>query len=135
MLTGHCLCGMVRFEIAGDLGPIAFCHCTECRRASGSAFAANANVVKSEHCFSSGAAAIVEYESSPGKFRAFCGRCGSPIYSRSDAEPQTLRIRLGTLDQDPGGRPRLHVWTSEKAAWFEINDDIPQIPAIPRADR
>ena len=135
MLTGRCLCGTVRFEIAGDLGPIAFCHCTECRRASGSAFAANANVVKGEHRFSSGAAALVEYESSPGKFRAFCGRCGSPMYSRTAAEPETLRIRLGTLDQDPGGRPRLHVWTSEKAAWFEINDDIPQIPAIPRADR
>jgi len=133
MLTGRCLCGAVRYEVDGDLGPIAFCHCAECRRASGSAFAANANVVKSEHRFSSGAAAIVEYESSPGKFRAFCARCGSPLYSRTSAAPETLRIRLGTLDQDPGGRPRLHVWTSEKAAWFEINDEIPQIPAIPRS--
>jgi hypothetical protein len=131
MLTGRCLCGAVRFEIDGDLGPIAFCHCVECRRASGSAFAANANVAKSAHRFSSGAAAIVEYESSPDKFRAFCGRCGSPLYSRTNADPEALRIRLGTLDQDPGGRPRLHVWTSEKAAWFEIADELPQIPSIP----
>ncbi len=135
MLTGRCLCGTVRYEVDGDLGPIAFCHCTECRRASGSAFAANANVAARDHRFSSGSAAIVEYESSPGKFRAFCGRCGSPMYSRTAAEPETLRIRLGTLDQDPGGRPRLHVWTSEKAAWFAIHDDVPQIPSVPRAER
>ena len=135
MLTGRCLCGRFasRSPATSDRSPSR--HCAECRRASGSAFAANANVVKSEHRFSSGAAAVVEYESSPGKFRAFCGRCGSPMYSRTDAEPETLRIRLGTLDQDPGGRPRLHVWTSEKAAWFDIPDDVTQIPAIPpRAD-
>jgi hypothetical protein len=131
MLTGRCLCGTVRFEVAGGLGPIAFCHCTECRRANGSAFAANANVARSEHRFTSGASALVEYESSPGKLRAFCGRCGSPMYSRTTADPETLRIRLGTLDQDPGGRPRLHVWTSEKAAWFDILDDVKQIPSIP----
>jgi hypothetical protein len=133
MLTGRCLCGAVRYEVDGDIGPIAFCHCVECRRASGSAFAANANVDTREHRFTSGAGAIVEYESSAGKFRAFCSRCGSPLYSRTAAEPETLRIRLGTLDQDPGGRPRLHVWTSEKAAWFDILDDVPQIPAISRS--
>jgi hypothetical protein len=59
MLTGRCLCGTVRYEVTGDLGPIAFCHCVECRRASGSAFAANANVARAEHRFTSGAAAIV----------------------------------------------------------------------------
>jgi hypothetical protein len=130
MLTGRCLCGTIRYEIDGQIGPIAFCHCTECRRASGSAFAANANVARAEHRFVDGAEALVEYESSPGKRRAFCGRCGSPMYSRTAAEPDTLRIRLGTLDQDPGGRPRLHVWTSEQAAWYAIDDDLPRIPAI-----
>jgi hypothetical protein len=130
MLTGRCLCGTIRYAIDGDIGPIAFCHCAECRRASGSAFAANANVAAAEHRFTSGAEAVVEYESSPGKVRAFCGRCGAPMYSRTAAEPAVLRIRLGTLDQDPGGRPRLHVWTSEKAGWFEINDDLPRIPVL-----
>jgi hypothetical protein len=131
MLTGRCLCGAVGYEVAGTLGPIACCHCVECRRASGAAFATNANVKRAEHRFTQGAEAIVEYESSPGKVRAFCGKCGSPLYSRTAKEPDVLRIRLGTLDQDPGGRPRLHVWTAEQAPWCpQLADDLPRIERI-----
>jgi hypothetical protein len=111
--------------------PDAFCHCTECRRASGSAFAANANVVRSEHRFTSGAAAIVEYESSPDKFRGFLRACVAPPLQPHHAEPEIPASAWHRLDQDPGGRPRLHVWTSEKAAWFDILDDVPQILSIP----
>lgn len=130
MLTGGCLCGAIRFEIDGDIGPITCCHCTQCRRATGTAFATNANVASETHRFTQGADLLAEYESSPGKLRAFCRRCGSPMYSRMVSEPDSLRIRLGTLDQDPGGRPVLHVWTAEKAPWFEINDGLPQLREI-----
>jgi hypothetical protein len=53
------------------------------------------------------------------------------VYSRVDAEPETLRIRLGTLDQDPGGRAVVHLWTASKAPWFVIADDLPQLPEVP----
>ena len=46
MLTGRCLCGQVAYEIDGEIGPIDFCHCSYCRRASGSAFASNASILK-----------------------------------------------------------------------------------------
>ena len=93
MLTGSCLCGSVRFRIDGELGPAGYCHCSQCRKASGSAFAANAPVRRKYHSFTRGEGSIREFESSPGKFRAFCCHCGSPLYSRLDAEPETLRIR------------------------------------------
>jgi hypothetical protein len=131
MLTGGCLCGGIRFEIDGELGPITYCHCMQCRRATGTAFATNANVMRATHRFTQGATLIAEYESSPGKFRAFCSRCGSPVYSRLASEPDSLRVRLGSFDADPGGRPVLHVWTAAKAPWFEIRDDLPQLPEIP----
>ena len=101
-ITGRCLCGAVQFEIDGRLGPAIYCHCSQCRRASGSAFAANASVRARYLRFRSGRDAIREYESTPGKFRAFCSRCGSPVYSRLASDPETFRIRLGTLDGDPG---------------------------------
>ena len=44
MITGKCLCGKVRYEINGRLGPVVYCHCSMCRRATGSAFATNASV-------------------------------------------------------------------------------------------
>ncbi len=127
---GSCLCGGVRFEITGDLGPIACCHCSQCRKASGTAFATNANVARGGHRFVVGEHLVREYESTPGKTRAFCSRCGSPLYSRTATDPDTLRIRLGTLDGDPGSRPVLHVWTASKAPWFEVTDGLPQIPSL-----
>jgi hypothetical protein len=74
----------------------------------------------------SGVDLVSEYESSPGKFRAFCRRCGSPLCSRRDAEPEIRRIRLGTLDSDPQRQPLAHVWVCSKAPWYPIADSLPQ---------
>jgi len=126
MMEGGFLSGSVRFRINGKLGPVAYCHCKQCQRASGSAFAANAPLRTPYFELMSGDDLVSEYESSPGKFRAFCRRCGSPVYSRREAEPEVRRIRLGTLDSDPERRPLAHVWVGEKAPWFTIEDSLPQ---------
>ncbi|HYV57440.1 MAG TPA: GFA family protein [Candidatus Nitrosopolaris sp.] len=128
MLDGGCLCGDVRFRIKGKLGPAGFCHCKQCQRASGSAFASNAPARTAYFEITSGGDLVTEYESSPGKFRAFCRRCGSPVYSRRDSEPDVRRIRLGTLDSDPERRPLAHLWVSSKAPWYSIADSLPQYP-------
>jgi hypothetical protein len=135
---GRCLCGGVRLRITGKLGPAGFCHCKQCQRASGSAFASNAPVRTAYFAIASGAELVREYESSPGKYRAFCSRCGSPVYSRRDDEPDVRRVRLGTIDGDPGRRPLVHVWVSAKAPWYAIHDGLPQYaeglpPAEPTA--
>ena len=130
-LSGSCLCGTVRFDIAGRLGTVVYCHCSQCRNANGTAFAANANARTREVAFVSGRDAITEYESSPGKIRAFCSRCGSPVYSRTTSDPDTLRFRLGLLDGDPGRRSLAHCFVGSKAPWFEITDGLPQFPEGP----
>ncbi len=127
MLTGNCLCGGVRFEIHGPLAPLGYCHCKQCQRASGSAFAANSTVANADLRFVSGKELIAEFESSPGAFRAFCSRCGSPVYKRLASQPDSVRIRLGLVNEDPGLRPRVHVWVGAKAAWYEIADSLPQL--------
>lgn len=139
MITGSCLCGAVRIQVDGKLGPAVYCHCSQCRRAGGSAFAVNANV-RARYLRLEGREQIREYESSPGKFRAFCSRCGSPVYSRTSSDPDTFRLRLGTLDGDPGRRPLAHGFVGSKAPWFDLPDDglprheawIPQGP--PKAE-
>jgi hypothetical protein len=128
MLSGRCLCGDVRFELHGRLGPMTYCHCAMCQRANGSAFGANAPIRARYLEWVSGRDSIREYESSPGKFRGFCSRCGSPIYSRRVDDPGSFRIRLGSVDGDPERRPLAHFWVSSRAAWFEITDDLPQYP-------
>jgi hypothetical protein len=128
MYQGSCLCRTVRYEITGELGDFGYCHCTSCRKASGSAHAANAPVDRARFRLVGGTETLREYESSPGKVRTFCGRCGSPIYAFLAATPDVLRIRLGTLDTPFSKQPRAHTFVSDKAPWEPISGDIPQFP-------
>jgi hypothetical protein len=78
--------------------------------------------------FVAGQDLVGEFESSPGQFRCFCTRCGSPLVKRLAARPGELRLRLGTLDSDPGIRPTTHIFVGSKAPWVELSDDLPQKP-------
>jgi hypothetical protein len=125
---GSCLCKAIAYEVSGELGDFGYCHCTSCRKASGSAHAANAPVDRARFRFLQGAEHLREYESSPGKYRAFCPTCGSPIYARVDKRPDVLRLRLGSLDTPFHKRARAHTFVSDKAPWHDIADALPQFP-------
>lgn len=131
MHQGSCLCGEVRYELTGELGPIMFCHCARCRKANGTAFLAAAPVSTEQFRLLSGQDKVVEFLSSPGVYRVFCGACGSPLYSKRDSMPETLRLRLGTLDTPVTGKPTAHIFVAEQAEWYEIHDDLPQYPERP----
>ena len=105
MLKGRCLCGKVRYEINGALGPVVQCHCSMCRRASGSAFATNASVEADAFRIVAGRKSIKTFESSKGGTRAFCRRCGSPVFGLIGEAPQIVRVRLGLLEDADGARP------------------------------
>jgi hypothetical protein len=128
MYKGSCLCRNVRYEIAGEIGAFGYCHCTSCRKASGTAHAANAPVQRIDFRLMSGADWLREFESSPGKVRVFCGRCGSPVYAYLRTDMDTIRIRLGTLDTPFEKEPTAHTWVSDKASWEPIADTLPQFP-------
>ena len=130
-MTANCLCGGIQISVSGKVGPLVYCHCSRCQRASGTAFSANVNVRRQYWQYTSGAELVREFESSPGVYRAFCSNCGSPVYSRWDAEPEMLRLRLGLLEQDPGRRALAHFWVGSKAKWFEISDSLPQFERGP----
>jgi len=121
----------VTFEIDGDLGPIAFCHCSRCRKANGTAFNAASLVKKVDFRIVTGLDKLADFESSPGVGRVFCRVCGSPIFSRRDAMPDAVRVRIGTLDTPVSGRAAAHIFVASKAEWFDIHDDAPQYPERP----
>lgn len=131
MLKGSCLCNSVQYEIHGELGPIVMCHCSRCRKANGSAFATNASMNTSDFHLLHGKEALAEYESSPGVFRVFCGKCGSPLYSRRPSMPELLRLRIGTLDTPIEAKPTAHIFVGSKAEWCEIHDELPQYAERP----
>lgn len=128
MHTGSCLCGAVRYEVSGAFSKIAYCHCRECRKATGSSFATNASVAAKDFRFVAGEDRLGRFESSPGQFRCFCTGCGSPVVKLYADVPE-VRVRLGTLDQPLATDVEAHFFANEKADWYEIRDDLPRYPA------
>jgi len=126
MHTGSCLCRAVRFEVAGKLAPIQACHCGHCRKAQGGAFATNIPVATADFTLLSGEAELRAFESSPGKERVFCGRCGSPVFSRLASKPEVVRLRAGTLDEPVATEIGFYFHVASKASWWPITDDAPR---------
>ena len=136
MIRGSCLCGQVRFEMSepsGHLkpgGPFVMCHCTRCRKHTGSAFNAaflakkkDFNLVSGQELISSYAAPILVRP--PAYEKRFCKRCGSPVPLEL-SNSQDVLIPAGTLDDDPRVKPDRHVFVEHQAPWFQITDDLPQ---------
>lgn len=138
-IRGSCLCGGVRFEIAGPLMRSSHCHCAMCQKQHGAAFRSRTRVRASDFRWIQGEDLVTFYESTPGSYRGFCRVCGSPIVNKFDersrsasADPSAtslLGVALATLDDDPGIRPDAHAFIASKAPWFTITDDLPQYPA------
>ena len=130
MIRGSCLCGGVRFEIARVSGPFELCHCSRCRKASGSAFVPWLGVLREDLRFLQGEELIHRYEAplraKPPPYRAsFCARCGSPVPDPG-VEGPLIEVHAGVLDDDPGLRPERHILVEAKASWFAISDALPQ---------
>jgi len=127
MLTGSCGCGVMRYEVRGDLvNRVAHCHCWQCRKHSGASFGTTSAVLENEFHVVSGEDRLRFWQSSPGIRRYFASCCGSPIYKTNEALPDFLAFRMGTLDSDPGRMVEEHIFISSKVPWIEIGDDLPQ---------
>lgn len=132
---GSCLCGAVRYEVDGSLGEVRYCHCRSCRKLTGTAFTANARIPASAFRLLTGTDSLSEYRTARGP-RMFCSICGSPVFARSDAEPDWVRVRIGGLEGELDVRITAHVWVSSKGSWFKISDTLPQYPeAAPPSGR
>ena len=124
VIGGSCLCGAVRYEISGAFRLIGHCHCSMCRKSHGAAFATWGIVGPDQFQWTSGAEFVEAYGSSPGRERCFCRKCGSPLASAHAGK--VTEVVVGTVDGDPGARPREHIFVGSKAPWYEIADALPQ---------
>jgi hypothetical protein len=125
MLTGSCLCGRIAYEVDAPAGPIVHCRCATCRKAHGSAFSSVSAVPREKFRWTRGEKLLSSFESSPGKFRRFCSRCGSQVFAERLGNPNVL-LRLGCLDTPITDRPKLHIWRSDAATWFDPKDQLPE---------
>lgn len=131
-ITGACLCGAVRYEIDGQLLDGGNCHCSMCRKAHGAAFATYASFGPESFRWVNGEDLVSYYDSSPNESRMFCRVCGSTLGATEDGRIGS--ITLGTVEGDPGIRPRSHIFVGSKAPWHEITDALPQFEERPPGD-
>ena len=132
MLTGSCLCEAVRYQVRGRVTPIQYCHCSRCRKSTGSAFSPELAAKTEAFQWLAGQELIAEYalpvrEEPPPFRRVFCRRCGARVPVADPDEP-FVSIPAGSLDADPGTRPFRHIFVEVKAPWHEILDDLPKFP-------
>jgi hypothetical protein len=128
-LTGGCMCGAVRFEIDAPLVEASWCHCTRCRRRTGTPASAQARIVPGSLRIVAGEEALREHTPSGSFAKVFCGECGSSLWSRSPDDPDVISVRLGAFDGDPGIRPSYRQFVAYAAVWDPIPDDgLPRFP-------
>lgn len=111
-LVGGCLCGAVRYRLRHPKSAY-WCHCTMCRRVSGSAALPWVSVARADFEVTDGT--LARYSSSPGVSRGFCGTCGSPILFDM-AREEDVDVTLGTLDDPDALPPTHHIWTASALA-------------------
>ncbi len=131
MITGRCECSKVRYEVDAEIADFSHCHCSQCRRLHGAAFATFGGVTRSKFKYISGESSICKYASSNSHDRVFCGNCGSNILVDLASEPDELYIAMGTVDGDPECPPGYHIYVGSKAPWYEISDGLPVYDTVP----
>jgi len=127
-VTGGCLCGAVRFTYDGEVGAASYCHCSDCRRATGGPFAVGVRM-QAAKLKVAGRTASHAKTSDAGKpiTRHFCPACGSPLFTHTPGT-ETAFVRAGTLD-DPGVvRPALEIWTVSQVPWARVPDGLERHP-------
>lgn len=119
--TGGCSCGRVRYRLIGEPFLVGVCHCTKCRKESGSMFAAYAKWPI--------AAFEVTGEVETYEGRSFCPICGSRLFNLHDAD---VEIRLGSLDDAPTGlTPTQEGWIVRREHWLEAIRTVEQFEHDP----
>jgi hypothetical protein len=131
-LEGGCLCGALRYEIDTTANDVAdYCHCTQCRKASGAPVVAWIQVAPDRFRLMRGSGQ--PFRSSPDATRWFCSSCGSPVYM-TDSSGKSVGVTLGTLDNPEHVRPTVHGWESQRIDWFDLTDMLPRYADHPPYD-
>jgi hypothetical protein len=131
MLPGQCACGAVQYQLEDRFRYAGYCHCSQCRRATGSAFSVFGGIDRNYLRVVSGGDALATFDKSPDDVISFCRHCGTNLFSIIH-DSSYAHVQLGTLMTAPRIRPSFHSFVGSKAEWDEINDTLPQFIEHPR---
>lgn len=125
MLSGKCLCGAVEYAVEDEFSYALNCHCSNCRRATGSAFKPFGGIERGKLRIIKGSQGVLVFGDAAADHDVHCKHCGSLLYSVV-REGAYVHVTLGTLVDAPTIRPTAHIFVGSKAPWFAITDQLPQ---------
>lgn len=131
MIRGQCLCGGVKIEVDRVVGPFELCHCSRCRKVSGSAFLATVVVRRADFRFVQGQELVTVYDAPvlkrPPAYRSmFCKVCGAPVPDPAGTADE-FEICAGIFDDAVGAHPDKHIFVDVKSDWYELDAKLPQL--------
>tara|TARA_B100000676_G_scaffold199851_1_gene196385 strand:- start:300 stop:719 length:420 start_codon:yes stop_codon:yes gene_type:complete len=129
--NGNCECKKISFDILQEIKYFSHCHCSQCRRSHGSAFASFIEVDKSCFKYISGKENLKSYTSSEQCKRIFCSICGSNIMFIDETKSNKYYVSAGAINGNPKLPSAHHVFVGSKASWYEIHDDLKQHYTLP----
>lgn len=130
--TGSCLCSKVKYEISGNLGIFQYCHCSRCRKFTGSAHAANLLVKPEQFKWLSGEESVGRFEHPDARHFAtsFCTHCGSSLPWLGKTGKAVI-VPAGTLDDDPQIKPFQNIYWGSRAEWYVDASELVRYDELP----
>ncbi len=131
-ITGGCLCGAVRYKAEADPTGATVCHCRDCQKFTGSAFAALVRAAKDAVTITG---SLKTFSSIGGSgnpiLRLFCPECGASIAEESAMRPDTIVLNVGTFDDPTIARPAREIFRDDALPWVHVEGDMPRFPKRP----
>ncbi|MGF6920469.1 GFA family protein [Paraburkholderia sp. 40] len=125
LLAGRCLCGAVHYSVKDEFVYALNCHCSNCRRATGSAFKPFAGIERDKLRITRGEDSLLIFGDERASHDVRCKICGSLMFSVV-CQGQYVHVTLGTLTDSPAMSPTAHIFVGSKAPWYSITDPLPQ---------
>ena len=117
-IEGGCLCGAVRFAATGEPINVAWCHCQSCRKHTGAPV--SVFLAFRRDLFTVIEGQVTKFNSSPGRWRGFCARCGSTLTCEGERSPET-HIHIGAIDDPAQFTPSRHIFAEERLPWLHLD--------------
>lgn len=131
-IAGGCLCGKVRYSASGDPAFVGVCHCTDCQKFTGSAFAIVVAVPK-EALTVQGTLSTFHKAGDTGKStsRSFCPQCGSSVIDEAEVMPGIAMLGAGTLDDSSWLKPGMQIYCDSAQPWVQLGGNLQAFPKMP----
>ena len=129
-LNGGCMCGAVRYECTGDTENASYCHCDDCKKATGGPYTVGVLVKAVDLRILSGRVKGYTTIADSGRkiTREFCPNCGSPLFTRAEKFPDHVFLKAGCLDEPELIKPSCQIWTKCAVPWAYIDEKLPCYP-------